>query len=164
MLADIFEAMQAHPALSGTPQVLGEAQDLTQVPRICWAWGKPGDKFITDGHLLSRSVVVAGVHKHAEGVATRAAGCELRIYVEAGPLPKHLRALEELIRVAVVTLHEVCRGFGNLELGEGRGMDRDSVADGEMGYVLPFWVRVPTYRLTPAADCQSVSVTRMEPR
>lgn len=155
-IADVFEAVQAHRDLSGVAQVLGAAQDNgTMLPRVVWALA--GSEGFEPSILHSRPTSIDGRHVHAEGVTARVASAELRVYVEAGPEPRHLGGLENLLRLLVCTLHEVCRGFGNFRLGSGRSLERESLAEGEIGYILPVQFLCPIFRTLGAADVRSIS-------
>lgn len=155
-VADVFEAVAYHRDLAGTTQILGEAQDATlTTPRIVWSLA--GSDAWEPSNLQSKPAVIDGIHVHLEGVVTRVAGAEIRLVVEAGPEPRHTAALENLIRLFVATLHEVCRGFGNFRLLAGKPMERETLAAGEMGYILPIQFLCPIFRTLGAADVRSIS-------
>lgn len=159
MLFDVFEEMQKNPHLAGIHQEWGALADLpvSAAPRIVWV---PTQDEYGSPLPVAWPFIAEGKRTEVEAIWTRWAGCDIELYVPAGP--QGPRALEKLINDLHLALREVLISTGNYKVGRGRWQDRAKLSQNTLGYVQPIQVGVPVFDLIPAQICGAVQVTFQE--
>lgn len=160
MLYEVFEALQESIWLKGVAQTWGRTSDLppAAAPRIAWI---PTRDTYAAPLEVATPLVVNGERIEVESIWSRWAGCDLELYVPAGP--DGPRALEILVNAVHVGLRELLLSTANYRLFDGAWRDRGSLSDATLCYVQPIQVAVPIYRLEHAQLLEAFAVGRVRP-
>lgn len=155
MLYDVFEQMREQPRLAGVAQEWGPLADMpvSTAPRVCWV---PTVDDVGPPLPVAQAELLDGRRVEIEAIETRWAGCNLELYVPAGP--EGPRTLERLINEVRVALLDVLKSKANYRLQPGRNVNRGAVSDGTLKYIQPIQVAIPIYDLIGAQVVESVGV------